>query len=82
MELGDDHLEAVIELVREHTGIAMNENKRVLLQGRLLPRMRALGLASYADYISHLRRGGPEVNSFIDSVTTNDSAFFRTPAVW
>jgi chemotaxis protein methyltransferase CheR len=82
MELGDDNLSAVIKLVREHTGIAMNENKRVLLQGRLLPRMRALGLGSYEDYIAHLRRGGAEVTSFIDSVTTNDSAFFRTPAVW
>jgi chemotaxis protein methyltransferase CheR len=82
MELGDDNLGAVIALVREHTGIAMNANKRILLQGRLLPRMRALGLATYADYIAHLRRGGPEIASFIDSVTTNDSAFFRTPAVW
>jgi chemotaxis protein methyltransferase CheR len=82
MELGDDNLNAVIKLVREHTGIAMNENKRVLLQGRLLPRMRALGMTSYEDYIAHLRRGGSEVTSFIDSVTTNDSAFFRTPAVW
>ncbi|WP_296949587.1 protein-glutamate O-methyltransferase CheR [uncultured Massilia sp.] len=82
MDLRDEHLDAVIALVRQHTGIAMNENKRVLLQGRLLPRMRALGLASYDDYIAHLRRGGPEVGPFIDSVTTNDSAFFRTPAVW
>lgn len=82
MDLRDDNLDAVIALVREHTGIAMNENKRVLLQGRLLPRMRALGIASYDDYIAHLRRGGPEVGAFVDSVTTNDSAFFRTPAVW
>jgi chemotaxis protein methyltransferase CheR len=82
MELRDDNLDALIALVRQHTGIAMNENKRVLLQGRLLPRMRALGIESYADYVAHLRRGGPEVSSFIDSVTTNDSAFFRTPAVW
>lgn len=82
MDMRDDNLDAVIALVRQHTGIAMNENKRILLQGRLLPRMRALGLDSYDDYIAHLRRGGKEVTAFIDSVTTNDSAFFRTPAVW
>jgi chemotaxis protein methyltransferase CheR len=82
MELGDDDLDAVIKLVRSHTGIAMNATKRVLLQGRLLPRMRATEARSYRDYIDMVRRGGAEVTRFIDAVTTNDSAFFRTPAVW
>lgn len=82
LELGDDDLDAVIALVRRHTGIAMNDTKRVLLQGRLLPRMRVLGAATYREYVEVVRRGGPEVTSFIDAVTTNDSAFFRTPAVW
>jgi len=82
MELGDDDLDAVIKLVRSHTGIAMNATKRVLLQGRLLPRMRATQAANYRDYIDTVRRGGPEVTRFVDAVTTNDSAFFRTPAVW
>ncbi|WP_288378253.1 protein-glutamate O-methyltransferase CheR [uncultured Massilia sp.] len=82
MELADDTLHSVIALVRQHTGIAMNEHKRVLLQGRLLPRMRALGLASYRDYVARVAAGGPEVEAFVNMVTTNDSAFFRTPAVW
>jgi len=81
MELADDTLNTVIALVRQHTGIAMNEHKRVLLQGRLLPRMRALGLTSYRDYIARVESGA-EVEAFVNSVTTNDSAFFRTPAVW
>ena len=82
MELRDDHLSALIALVRQHTGIAMNEHKRVLLQGRLLPRMRQLGLTSYRDYVARVASGGPEVEAFVNMVTTNDSAFFRTPAVW
>lgn len=82
MDLHDDDLEALIALVRQHTGIAMNASKRVLLQGRLLPRMRAAGVATYRDYIALVQRGGAEVSGFIDAVTTNDSAFFRTPAVW
>ena len=82
MELRDDHLSALIALVRQHTGIAMNEHKRVLLQGRLLPRLRALGIASWAGYIERLASDRTEVTSFIDSVTTNDTVFFRTPAVW
>lgn len=82
MELCDDNLSAIIGLVRKHTGIAMNEHKRVLLQGRLLPRLRALGLSSYRAYIERLATDRGEVASFINSVTTNDTAFFRTPAVW
>jgi len=82
MELGGDTLAALIGLVREHTGIAMSERKGTLLQGRLLARIRALGLTGYAAYIERVRRGGDEVVAFISLVTTNDTAFFRTPAVW
>lgn len=82
MELCDDKLSTLIGLVRQHTGIAMHEHKRVLLQGRLQRRLRALGLDSWDAYFSRLAQDRGEVAAFIDSVTTNDTAFFRTPAVW
>lgn len=82
MELSDDKLETIIGLVRQHTGIAMGRHKRVLLEGRLQPRLRALGLDNYGAYIARLAHDRQEVASFINSVTTNDTAFFRTPAVW
>lgn len=75
-------LEALIGLVRRHTGIAMSERKGALLQGRLEPRLRALELPGYESYLALLRAGGAEVQVFIDMVTTNDTLFFRTPAVW
>ena len=81
-ELAGATLASLIALVRKHTGIMMTEKKSVLLQGRLRPRMRALALASYADYLALVERGGPEVPFFIDIVTTNDTLFFRTPHVW
>ena len=82
MELCDHNLNDIIALVRKHTGIAMGQHKRVLLQGRLQPRLRALGLSDYRSYIDRLAHDRIEVASFINSVTTNDTAFFRTPAVW
>lgn len=82
MELGDDHLSTLIALVRKYTGIAMNEHKRVLLQARLQPRLRTLGLPGWSAYFERLGRDRDEVAVFIDAVTTNDTAFFRTPAVW
>jgi len=81
-ELNPLDFAALAGLVREHTGIAMHEHKRVLLQGRLLPRMRTLGLSRYRDYIERVRADRSELQPFINLVTTNDTAFFRTPAVW
>ncbi len=57
-------LDALIGLVRQHTGIAMNERKSVLLEGRLRPRMRALALSRYEDYLELLRAGGNEIQTF------------------
>lgn len=81
-ELAGDTLDTLIALVRRHTGIAMTDKKSVLLQGRLRPRVRALGLGSYREYLQLVERGGAEVPQFIDLVTTNDTLFFRTPHVW
>lgn len=81
-ELAGATLATLIGLVRKHTGIAMTEKKSVLLQGRLRPRMRALGLADYREYLELVERGGAELPTFIDLVTTNDTLFFRTPHVW
>ncbi len=81
-ELHSPTLDAMLALVRRHTGIAMSERKQVLLEGRLRPRLRALALSSYEEYLALIERDGPEVQVFINMVTTNDTQFFRTPAVW
>jgi chemotaxis protein methyltransferase CheR len=81
-ELSGTTLASLIALVRKHTGITMSERKSILLQGRLRPRMRALSIASYDEYLALVERGGTEVFRFIDLVTTNDTLFFRTPQVW
>jgi chemotaxis protein methyltransferase CheR len=85
VEIGDmtpAALAALIGLVHKHTGIAMTERKSILLQGRLRPRLRALSLHSYEDYFKLVEQRDAEVQLFINMVTTNDTAFFRTPHVW
>ncbi len=77
-----DTFSTLVALVRRHTGIAMNAHKGALLEGRLGRRMRELRLPSYEDYLALVQAGGSEVQVFIDMVTTNDTVFFRTPAVW
>ncbi|RJG03787.1 CheR family methyltransferase [Noviherbaspirillum sedimenti] len=75
-------LTALIQLVRKHTGMAMTEKKSILLQGRLRPRLLALSLGSYRDYLHVVEKDLDEVQLFINMVTTNDTLFFRTPLVW
>ncbi|CAB3783128.1 CheR family methyltransferase [Pararobbsia alpina] len=81
-DLSGPELRKLLAMVREHTGIAMSERKRSLLQGRLRRRMRALSLTSYADYLCRVESQPAEVTHFIDLVTTNETSFFRTPRVW
>ena len=73
---------ALIEQVRRHTGIAMNERKWTMLKGRLRRRVMALGLPDYRDYLQVLDTSADEVRDFIDLVTTNETSFFRTPRIW
>jgi chemotaxis protein methyltransferase CheR len=73
---------ALIEQVRRHTGIAMNERKWTMLKGRLRRRVMALGLPDYRDYLQVLDTSAEEVRDFIDLVTTNETSFFRTPRIW
>ena len=54
-------LTAFIALVREHTGIAMSERKSILLERRLRPRMQALEIGSYQDYLDKVVRDRVEV---------------------
>lgn len=81
-ELGHASLEKILVLVHDLTGISMGTNKKTLLQGRLRPRVRKLGLASYDHYLAYLSAHKEEVQVFINLVTTNETYFFRTQRVW
>jgi len=66
------------KLVAEHTGIALSDAKRELVYGRLSRRLRVLGLSRFADYRALLvQSDSPELGEFVNSVTTNLTAFFR-----
>jgi chemotaxis protein methyltransferase CheR len=64
-------------------GIKMPEAKKVMLQSRLLKRLRMLGMQSFGEYCAYLfspRGRESELHQFIDVVTTNKTDFFREPA--
>jgi chemotaxis protein methyltransferase CheR len=83
LQLGPTLEEAVFEkfraLIYEKTGIHMRDGKQILIANRLRKRLAARGLTTYEQYYSLLLDGrhGSEMTDFVDSVTTNETYFYR-----
>lgn len=78
--LTDREFEIFRNLVRSHTGIALNPHKRPLLRARLGRRLRVLGLRTFAEYRRHLKESDPagrELVRLVNAITTNKTGFFR-----
>jgi chemotaxis protein methyltransferase CheR len=81
----DDHLSPVdfgriARLIEGEAGIKLPPGKRLMVEGRLRKRMRALGQPDFAAYTDLLfRQGGleRELVHLINAVTTNKTDFFR-----
>jgi chemotaxis protein methyltransferase CheR len=66
------------EAMRARTGVMLPETKRALIYRRLAPRLRELGLVSFAAYRARLAdQADPEWDVVIGALTTNHSRFFR-----
>jgi chemotaxis protein methyltransferase CheR len=76
--LGDREFAFLREFVLQHCGIALGEQKRQLVQGRLLRRLRALGLKEFAGYCELLRSDPEaELGDLASAISTNVTSFFR-----
>lgn len=82
LSIRDDEFALFQVLLRREAGIALGPHKRSLLVFRLSPRLRALGLGTFAEYYRLVtsKDGGPELVQMIDRVCTNETHFFREPA--
>jgi chemotaxis protein methyltransferase CheR len=76
--LGDGEFKFLREFVYQHCGIALSEQKRQLVQGRLVRRLRALGMKGFDAYC-HLLRTDPEseLGELASAISTNVTSFFR-----
>lgn len=67
-------------LIRARTGIVLADAKRTMVYGRLVRRLRALGLADFGQYCRLLEQEPErEIGELINAITTNLTAFFREP---
>jgi len=63
-------------------GIKMPKEKKVMLQSRLIKRLRALNISNFKDYIDYAfsnHGNSGELVQMIDVVSTNKTDFFREP---
>lgn len=80
-ELGDEEFRFLAGFMSRETGIVLTDHKRQMVCGRLVKRLRALGLKSFGEYCELLQ--GPqahgEVENLVNAITTNITHFFREP---
>ncbi len=62
----------------EKTGIALTDQKKDLVYGRLARRLRKLDINNFDQYCTLLKKdSGDELVEFVNSITTNLTSFFR-----
>jgi chemotaxis protein methyltransferase CheR len=80
--LRDADFQRIATLIATQVGIKLPPTKRLMVEGRLRKRVRALGLETFDAYCDELfRREGlaAELPFLINAVTTNKTDFFREP---
>jgi chemotaxis protein methyltransferase CheR len=76
--LGDEDFAFLRRFVYDQCGIALSEQKRQLVQGRLQRRLRALQLRDFSEYCEVLKREpDAELGELASAISTNVTAFFR-----
>jgi len=79
--LHDSDFRTIAGMVKQRTGIVINETKRAFVHGRLGRRLRVLGLADFSDYCRLLKSpaGETECDALVTAITTNHTNFLREP---
>lgn len=83
LHLSDRHFRSIAQLIEGQVGIKLPAGKRLMLEGRLHKRVRALNYSGVNEYVETLfeaDRLDSELTHLIDAVTTNKTDFFREPA--
>lgn len=77
--LADVHFRRISQLIYQHAGIVLADHKREMVYNRLVRRLRALNLNDFGAYLALLEssQSHGEWQTFINSLTTNLTAFFR-----
>jgi chemotaxis protein methyltransferase CheR len=66
------------KLLRERSGLDLSSDKQYLVESRLLPLARRLGLSGIVELVAKLKAGSdPLTSEVVEAMTTNETFFFR-----
>jgi len=75
-----ENFERICQLIYQHAGISLKSSKQHMVYSRLARRLRVNGLDNFGDYLALLESDNKdEWEAFVNSLTTNLTAFFREP---
>ncbi|MBL8439136.1 MAG: chemotaxis protein CheR [Zoogloeaceae bacterium] len=69
--------EKIRKLIYEHAGISLSPVKQDMVYSRLARRLRHYGDTTFAQYLRRLEQDSTEWETFVNSLTTNLTSFFR-----
>ena len=79
--LEDNEFRKIASFVESEVGIKMPKSKKLMMQTRLLPRLKILGINNFSDYVEYLfsseQNRNEESIHLIDAITTNLTHFYR-----
>jgi chemotaxis protein methyltransferase CheR len=81
-ELADDQVQPLLDALRGFAGITIPIRKKTMVLFRLRRRFAELRHPGLDAYLANLRHDKKEQQTFINLLTTNETAFFRTRRVW
>ena len=76
-EFSNGDFERVRALIYKHAGISLSPIKQDMVYSRLARRLRARGDRTFAEYLDRAQREPEEWETFVNSLTTNLTSFFR-----
>lgn len=78
-KMSDEAFFILRDFVYKNCGIYINESKKYLIESRISPRLVENNLKSYDEYSKFLisEQSRKELNQLIDSITINETYFFR-----
>lgn len=76
-EFTDADFERVRSLLYKNAGIALSPSKHDMVYSRLARRLRSCGDQTFSQYLRRLEQDHSEWETFINSLTTNLTSFFR-----
>jgi chemotaxis protein methyltransferase CheR len=66
------------KLLRERSGLDLSSDKQYLVESRLIPLARKVGLAGIAELVQKIKSGAEVLTSeVVEAMTTNETFFFR-----